>query len=89
MDCSYIYRREREGLLHKFEWADDTDEFLMERSRARSNRFNRARKVNRKADVSRTVKVFARSAAGLDKTSPNDLRPVQILEKTVEYLIGE
>ncbi|KAJ8277264.1 hypothetical protein GJAV_G00073290 [Gymnothorax javanicus] len=42
-----------------------------------------------KADPSRTVKEYARPAAGKDSTRPADLRPPPILLKTVCYLIDD
>lgn len=47
------------------------------------------RKLLPKADSKRTIKSFARSAAGQDKTLPEDLRPPIILKETVEYLCKE
>jgi len=42
-----------------------------------------------KADVKKTIKSFSRSAAGQDKTRPEDLRPVSVLKDTVKYLFSE
>jgi hypothetical protein len=110
-----LYRREREGLLHKFEWADtegnnsEASSYTYEpeaptaqfrqlnlsgrqgsshmSSNARQKRFeSRDQRVNRKADVLKVVKEFSRSAAGMDKTLVEDLRPPEVLQRTVAYL---
>ncbi|XP_072295272.1 SAC3 domain-containing protein 1 isoform X2 [Eucyclogobius newberryi] len=42
-----------------------------------------------RADPLRTVKEYARPAAGKDSTNPSDLRPPDVLKKTVRYLIDK
>ncbi|KAJ0032410.1 hypothetical protein NQD34_002491, partial [Periophthalmus magnuspinnatus] len=42
-----------------------------------------------RADPLRMVKEYARPAAGKDSTNPSELRPPDVLQKTVHYLIDE
>ncbi|XP_020788810.1 SAC3 domain-containing protein 1 [Boleophthalmus pectinirostris] len=42
-----------------------------------------------RADPLRTVKEYARPAAGKDSTNPSDLRAPDVLQKTVRYLLDE
>lgn len=44
---------------------------------------------NQVPEEARMVKKFRRSAAGLDEQLPSDLRPPHILQKTVDYLLGD
>lgn len=111
----FIYRREREGLLHKFEYeslsdngeVDNLESTLraleLQQAASYSGAYGGNYNLNRskeecqrpikrtlpKADLNRTIKSFSRSAAGLDKTRPEDLRPPEVLERTVEYLFNE
>lgn len=89
------FRREREGLLHKFESYDVPpmyeDPYRQNRPKGKYNNASRnGHSYNRRqlprADVSKTIKSFSRSAAGQDKTRPEDLRPAHVLKYTVSYL---
>lgn len=93
-------RREREGLLHKFETLPIVDDPrnsawpIQESSNVSGSqpgpkRASAGRRSLPKADFNMVIKSFARSAAGQDKTIPEDLRPVLVLKRTVAYLCEE
>ena len=62
--------REREKLLHPFEYTKKREEGIPV------------------ADRSKTVKEYSRAAAGRFVPNPTELRPPEVLVKTVEYLLG-
>jgi len=80
------HTREKEGLLHKFEFLESSGEVEKPLPDFERKKRNRNFRAFHQADVQKTVKSFARSAAGMDKTIPTDLRPPYVLIQTVEYL---
>ncbi|KAM4617235.1 SAC3 domain-containing protein 1 [Discoglossus pictus] len=78
--CPEKERREREqqGRLHQFETLNGF----------RAGRGGRARGLPM-ADPKRAVKEYSRPAAGKELSSPRDLRPPAVLEKTVRYLVTD
>ena len=77
----YIFRREKENLLHILEL--DVDSVPLDQ------KIFRKKNIRPRGDPKRIVKEFRRSAAGRNTLQPNELRPFSALMKTIEYLLGK
>lgn len=76
----YVFRREKENLLHILEL--DVDSVSVDQKGPRK------RNVRPRGDPKKVVKEFRRSAAGRDMQQPSEIRPFSVLMKTVDHLLG-